>query len=282
MRREEIANDLRQRLDSGEFPVGSVIPGGYAALMTHYRTTQRVLADALSMLEMEGRITPIRKRGLVVLDRQRPQRIDLGQLVYRDELGYYFNRPAAKWAPLSMPTREWGPAPDDVAELLGVALDDEVLIRRRILGHAKGEPAYIATSYLPADIARGTVIAEAHTGPGGFYDRLEEPELGHGPLSWSADVSTRMPSTTEASDLKVSRNIPLLVVTRVAESGTVPEKVVEVNQTVYAGNRFKVAFEIKRDRSARWPVTPARSENPPAGDTPKPPPNATPAGPSGE
>lgn len=263
LRHEEIAADLRQRIESGEFPVGSTIPGGYAELRKHYATNQSVMTDAVSLLEMDGRIRPVRKRGLVVLDRQSPERIDLGHLVYRNDLGYFFNRIAAQWAPLAMPTREWGPAPADVAELLGVAADDEVLMRRRILGHAKGEPAYIATSYLPGDVARGTVIEEAHTGPGGFYDRLEEPEFGHGPLSWSADVSTRMPTSTEASDLKVSRNVPLLVITRVAESGTVDGRVVEVNQTVYAGNRFKVGFEIKRDRSARWPVTPAGAENPP-------------------
>jgi GntR family transcriptional regulator len=263
LRFEEIAADLRRKIESGEYPPGSVIPGGYAGLMKHYGTGQNVMTDALSILEMEGWVKPVRKRGLVVLDRQAPERIDLGHLVYRNELGYFFNRIAAKWAPLAMPTREWAPAPADVAELLGVASDAEVLIRRRILGHAKGEPAYIATSYLPKDVARGTVIEEAHTGPGGFYDRLEEPEFGHGPLSWRADVSTRMPTSSEARDLKISRNVPLLVITRVAESGTVKGKAVEVNQTVYAGNRFKVGFEIKRDRSAKWPVTPADAENPP-------------------
>jgi len=263
LRHEEIASDLRQRIDSGEFPVGSVIPGGYAALRKHYATNQSVMTDAVSLLEMDGRIRPVRKRGLVILNRQSPERIDLGHLVYRNDLGYYFNRIAALWAPLAMPTREWGPAPGDIAEILGVTADADVLIRRRILGHAKGEPAYIATSYLPEDVARGTVIEEAHTGPGGFYDRLEEPDFGHGPLSWSADVSTRMPTSAEASDLKVTRNVPLLVITRVAESGTIEGKAVEVNQTVYAGNRFKVGFEISRDRSAKWPVTPACAENPP-------------------
>lgn len=263
MRYLEIADDLRRRLDSGEFPVGSVIPGGYVALKEHYGTTQAVLREALGILEIEGRVKPIRGTGLVVLDRQQLQRIDRGRIVYRDELGYYFNRVSASWSPVKTPTRSWGPAPADVAELLGVAPDAEVLIRYRILGPDPSTPLQIAVSYLPADIAHDTILAEAHTGPGGIYDRLEEPEMSHGPLAWREDVSTRMPERPEASALKISRSVPLLIITRTAESGTRPGKIVEVNQTSMSGAKFKVGYDIDRDETATWPVAPAAAENPP-------------------
>lgn len=263
MRYLEIADDLRQRLDSGEFPVGSAIPGGYLALKERYGTTQSVLRDALGILEIEGRIKPIRGTGLVVLDRQQLQRIDRGRVVYRDELGYYFNRVSASWSPIKTPSRSWGPAPADVCDLLGVQPGEDVLIRYRVLGPDLSTPLQIAVSYLPADIARGTILAEAHTGPGGIYDRLEEPEMSHGPLSWHEDVSTRMPEREEASALKISRNVPLLVITRTAESGTHTGKVVEVNQTLMSGAKFKVGYDIERDESASWPVAPAAAENPP-------------------
>ena len=263
MRYLEIADDLRRRLDAGEFPVGSAIPGGYVALREHYNAAQSVLREALGILEIEGRITPIRGTGLVVLDRQQLQRIDRGRVVYRDELGYYFNRVSARWSPVKMPTRSWGPAPADVAELLDVTPDTEVLIRYRVLGPDPSTPMQIAVSYLPADIARGTILAEAHTGPGGIYDRLEEPEMSHGPLKWHEDVSTRMPERAESSALKISRNVPLLIITRTAESGTAAGKVVEVNQTLMSGAKFKVGYDIERDESASWPVAPAAAENPP-------------------
>jgi GntR family transcriptional regulator len=259
----EIADDLRRRLDSGEFPVGSAIPGGYVALRERYNAAQSVLRDALGILEIEGRIKPIRGTGLVVLNRQQLERIDRGRVVYRDHLGYYFNRVGAPWSPVKTPTREWGPAPADVAELLEVAPGTEVLIRHRVLGPNPSTPLQIAVSYLPADIARGTILAEAHTGPGGIYDRLEEPELSHGPLSWHEDVSTRMPERADASALGISRSVPLLVITRTAESGTHAGKVVEVNQTLMAGSKFKVGYDIERDETASWPVTPASAENPP-------------------
>lgn len=263
MRYLEIADDLRRRLDADEFSVGSVIPGGYVGLKEHYGTTQSVLREALGILEIEGRVKPIRGTGLVVLDRQQLQRIDRGRVVYRDELGYYFNRVSASWSPVKTPTRSWGPAPVDVAELLGIAPDEEVLIRYRVLGPDTSTPMQIAVSYLPADVARGTILAEAHTGPGGIYDRLEEPEMSHGPLHWHEDVSTRMPERGEASALKVSRNVPLLIITRTAESGSRAGKVVEVNQTLMSGAKFKVGYHIERDETASWPVSPAGAENPP-------------------
>lgn len=263
MRYLEIADDLRQRLDSGEFPVGSVIPGGYVELKEHYGATQATLREALGILEIEGRIKPVRGTGLVVLGRQEVQRIDRGRVVYRDDLGYYFNRVSGHWSPVKTPTRSWAPAPADVAELLDVASDADVLIRYRVLGPDPSTPLQVAVSYLPADVAQGTILAEAHTGPGGIYDRLEEPEMSHGPLSWREDVSARMPEREEAAALKISRNVPVLVITRTAESGTQSGKVVEVNQTVMSAARFKVGYDIARDETAAWPVTPATAENPP-------------------
>jgi GntR family transcriptional regulator len=262
MRYLEIADDLRRRLDSGEFPIGSVVTGGYTGLREHYDASQATLREALGILEIEGRIKPIRGTGLVVLGRQEMQRIDRGRVVYRDDLGYYFNRVSGHWSPVKTPSRSWGPAPADVAELLGVA-GDEVLIRYRVLGPDAATPLQVAVSYLPADVARDTILAEAHTGPGGIYDRLEEPEMSHGPLSWREDVSARMPEREEAAALKISRNVPVLVITRTAESGTKAGKVVEVNQTVMSAARFKVGYDIERDETAAWPTTPATSENPP-------------------
>lgn len=261
MRYLEIAADLRRRLDEGEFPVGSVIPGGYVGLRDEYRTTQAVLREALAILEVEGRVRPVRGTGLVVLDRQAPERIDRGRLVYRDGLGYYFTRVASTWRPVAMPTREWTPAPLDVAEVLGVGAQDEVLVRRRVLGPDPATPSQIVTSYVAPDLARGTILEQAHTGPGGILDRLEQ-DMGHGPLTWEEDISARMPERDEARDLKISRNVPVLILTRTARSATV-DRVVTVDTTVMSAARFKVGYEITRDESAQWPTPPADSENPP-------------------
>ncbi|MEK8141760.1 UTRA domain-containing protein [Streptomyces sp. M10(2022)] len=54
-----------------------------------------------------------------------------------------------------------------------------------------GKPVLKAVSYLPAEIADGTPIAEVDTGPGGIYARLAE--LGHAP-KFREEIRVRMPS----------------------------------------------------------------------------------------
>jgi len=62
------------------------------------------------------------------------------------------------------------------AATLEIEPGTEVLVRDRIM-FADDEPVQLATSYLPRDITRGTVIENEDTGPGGVYARLEETRM---------------------------------------------------------------------------------------------------------
>jgi GntR family transcriptional regulator len=68
----------------------------------------------------------------------------------------------------------------DIAELLAVKPGTKVLTRRRRM-YANDIPLQLAVSYLPLDIANGTALTEADTGPGGTYSRLAG--LGHAPAT---------------------------------------------------------------------------------------------------
>ena len=70
--------------------------------------------------------------------------------------------------------------------------------RRRYL--ADGEPMELATSYIPWELAEGTPITEANTGPGGIYARLEE--RGHELKRFSEEVASRMPTSEEVRALR--------------------------------------------------------------------------------
>lgn len=257
----QIAADLRNRMESGEYPPGSKLPT-YEVLTRTYGVGRGVIREALSVLEVEGRIRVVKKSGTLVLGDGQRQRVNRGREAWRNELGYVFNQAAGHWAPVVMPSRRWGRAPEDVAQLLGVDPADEVLIRHRVVG--PGEPMQSATSYLPADIARGTVLEEASTGPGGIYDRLEQ-DMGHGPLVWEERVSTRLPTPEEARELVMPKAVPLLVITRTSTSSSTG-RVVEVNVTRMSGARFEIGYPVTRAESARWPVTPATGENRPRPD----------------
>lgn len=79
-----------------------------------------------------------------------------------------------------------------------------VVRSRRYL--ADGRPVETAVSYIPADIADGTRIAELDTGPGGIYARLEE--IGHVLDRFTEEVSARMPTAAERRQLGLSHTSP--------------------------------------------------------------------------
>lgn len=262
----QIASDLRNRIDSGEFQPGTKLPA-YDALTRHYDVGRGVIKEALSLLEVEGRVRVVTKSGTVVLAPSQRERVNRGREVFRNELGYVFNQKAGHWPPLETPRRWWGKAPAEVAQLLQVATDADVLVRHRVVGPVGGSPMQSVTSYLPESVARGTAIEEASTGPGGIYDRLEH-DLGHGPLLWEEEVGTQIPTAEEARELEMSKAVPMLVITRTSTSSSTG-RVVEVSVTRMSGARFKIGYPITRSKSARWPVQPATAENTPRqSDTP--------------
>ncbi|MEV7010154.1 UTRA domain-containing protein [Streptosporangium sp. NPDC051022] len=191
----------------------------------------------------EGMLTPVLRGGTKVQEGHERDRITRARTVYRDERGYYFDPAARPWVALRPPIVHWGPAPYDVAHALGVEPGAEVLIRDRVMGDPQNrEPVQLATSYLPADLARGTILAETDTGPGGIYDRLEE--MGHGPLRWSEVVVASAPSEAETEALSLAPGVPLLRLIRTTHSAD--GQVLEVNDCRMSGERWEIGYELLR------------------------------------
>lgn len=239
---KEIADEIRAAIVRGDYPPGATLPK-IEDLMATYRASRITVRQALGQLTAEGLIDPVRRRGTVVRARPPRQRITRSRTVLRDEIGYYFDPVAQPWRALRPPTVSWGPAPIDIAPVLGVAPGARVLIRDRVLGDpATGQAAQVATSYLPEDLARGTVLAEADTGPGGIYDRLED--MGHGPLHWAEALSARMPTPDEVELLKLAAGVPVLRITRTTASPA--GQVLEVNDTRMDAERFQIDYALTR------------------------------------
>lgn len=251
---QDLADQLRDAINRGDYPPGGLIPR-ISDLITQHHVSRSTVLKAIAQLSAEGLIEPIRHRGTVVRERPLRQRITRSRTVYRDEIGYYFDPVAQPWRALRPPAIAWGPAPYDIAPAMGITPGAEILIRDRVMGDPQtGQPIQLATSYLPADLARGTILAEADTGPGGIYDRLEE--MGHGPLAWHEAVSARMPTPTEADLLDLPPGIPLLRIVRTTQS---PDgQVLEINDTRLSAEHFEIGYSLARAPGAT-PAHPLRS-----------------------
>jgi len=263
----QIADDLRSKIDAGEYPPGSVLPT-LQELVSSYRVGRETARRAIKQLENEGLVDAIRHRGTVVRDRPERSKIVRTRGVYRDALGYLMARDSSDWRELRSSVVEYRPArtlPAGVAELLGVRPDDDVLVRDRLLGDPE-RPAQrqAAVSYLPRDITQGTAIEQRRTGPGGLYDRLEEI---CGELVWDEEISAEPATPTDVDQLSLRAGTPVLRIFRVAAALTTG-RVVEVCDTRISAELYAVRYRLARHRSAAYPP-PLAGANPSDPGTPR-------------
>jgi GntR family transcriptional regulator len=247
-RYREVADELRADIQAGEFPPGSTLPK-LTELMARYEVAKETASKAVHQLVAEGLVEAVRKRGTVVRRRPIRQRLTRERTVYRDEIGYYFDPTAQPWRALATPTISRGPAPWDVAHLLGIHPGNEVVIRDRVMGDPSTKQAHqLATTYLPSDLVDELpVLGQADTGPGGIYDRLEE--AGYGPLKWYETYTARAPLDHEAKLLQIPRGVPVL---RIIRTATDPQgKVCEVNDTRLNAEQWEIGYSIRRDATAQ-------------------------------
>ena len=116
---QDIAEALRAGIARGDYPPGSTIPKE-TELMAAHGTGRDPVRRAVAQLTAEGLVEPVRRRGTVVRQHPSRRRITRSRLVYRDELGYYFDQTAQGWRPVQPPSVSRGPVPYDIAAQLGL------------------------------------------------------------------------------------------------------------------------------------------------------------------
>lgn len=250
----DIAADLQRRIESGEWPPGTTLPG-YAALVQEYGVGRGVISSALERLQDAGLVSVVKRRGITVRERGDRRRLQRGTLVTRNPARGYVMPAAAgpdePWQVHGKPTRATVPIPDRPAELLEVEPGTPTLRRRRVTSPV-GEPPFqlVDTWIHPVGVADAPQVAERDTGPGGYLDRLEE--AGHGPLTWTEYMRVRMPSSEEARQIDMPSAMPALELARVGVSART-KKPIEVTVCVIPADRVEVVSELRRARSAQWP-----------------------------
>jgi len=254
-----IADELRARIEGGQYPPGSRFPAE-DALTREFDVSRQTVNKALLQLRAEGLIRVERGVGTTVrelpmltshrIGRQQGARRSAGNArgafqAELAELGYEARSDVEV-------SRER--APVHVMEIFG--LDDVPEGRsrkrdasRRETGHlavirvrkmfAGDVPVQLATGYYPADIATGTPIEDEDTGPGGTYSRLTE--LDHAPALFSERVTLRMATADEAAFLRLDTEQRVYEVERVARDDR--GRAVEVNMIVMPAHQWQLTYE---------------------------------------
>jgi GntR family transcriptional regulator len=238
----QIANHLRDAIRRGDLGPGDRLPSE-TQLMEHYGVARMTVRQAIAELRGEGLVVPEHGRGVFVRSRPPVRRLASDRFARR-------HREAGKAAFLAEAEGQGRPTVDEievgealpsdrVRELLRVPKRSKVVTRSRRY-RLDGQPVELATSYVPADLARGTKIAEVDTGPGGIYARLEE--MGHTLGEFVEDVSVRMPTPDERRRLQLGAGVPVMVLLRTAYD--TDGRAVEVCDTVMAGPSYQLEYRL--------------------------------------
>jgi GntR family transcriptional regulator len=239
---EAIADELRSRIESGELAPGAKVPGE-KELMTTYDVGRDTAWKALQVLREEGLTVsrqgaPTRVRKFERIRRQANKRLSAevwGEGKSMWSVDVVDKQPEVR--DLHVDRIE---ADERVAKRLGVEPGQPV-VRRSRRYVVDDKPVMTAVSYIPADLADGTLIADEDTGPGGIYGRLKD--LGHQPKLLPEEVRCRMPRKAEKEQLEIGRGTPVIEITRCAiEEGG---RIVELNEMVLDASAYVLEYVIQ-------------------------------------
>ena len=227
-------------------------------LARRYGVNRDTLARAIAILEAEGLVWAVPRRGTVVrYGMVRPRR-PRGNLVKRDPATstFSYSFPSASgqesWKHHITPTARPENLTDDrLARMLGVPEGTEVVRRFRVTGPETEPPFQISDIWIhPRGAAEVPATADQAHGPSDWIYLLEL--AGHGPISWKETHRARMPTKKEADLLQIPVTLPVLEIVRVGTSAK-DSQPIEVTMNVIPSDRVEQEVILERDKTAGWP-----------------------------
>jgi GntR family transcriptional regulator len=246
----ELAAILRNAIERGEYPPGANLPK-QSDLAERHGVNIKTVRNAIAVLDAEGLVSPIRRRGTVV--RQRPPMRRLGAERYAKSK-WKFGGTVAFAVDREASGRSWNPADQtntvrlieadaEVAEAFSLEPGSPVYERARLVRDG-GQPTHTLTSYyLPAHV-EGTPLVTPTPGPAGRGGGFAVLTLqGYEPDCITETVYARMPTPDEINTLELPSGEPVMVLTR--QTFTANDLLVEFARGVHAASRFSWTYTFK-------------------------------------
>ncbi|MGX7676788.1 GntR family transcriptional regulator [Plantactinospora sp. DSM 117369] len=198
-----IVNALQERIESGAYPPGSMLPSE-TELIREFKASRPVVVRALDLLRQDGWIESRQGKGRFVLGR--PARA--GQ---RSRERVYAALDSAERTDSTVLAAEVVPAPPRAASALNIAPGTPVLARRRLVVVDELGPVELGTAFVPLDLADGTDLDKTDPLSDGLLRHIASRKAVR--FDHVAErISARLPSEDEASLLRADRSEPVLTV----------------------------------------------------------------------
>ncbi|MFF0223751.1 GntR family transcriptional regulator [Streptomyces sp. NPDC004629] len=249
-----VADGLRRRIETGEFPPGALLPSR-AALAEEYDVGVNVAAAAVRLLVSEGLARGRTGRGVFV--RERVSASTMARSWTHERLqGRLAVHPALRRTGPVVPGADDGPgagsergvpssrtegASPDIARRLCLP-PGEPVIRSEYQLSNDGLPAMICVSWEPLEITGGTPVSLPGAGPlagGSVVARMSY--IGIRVTRSTETVTARLATAQEAAALDLGRGAAVAAIERTYYTG---ERPLETADLVIPGDRFRLAYEI--------------------------------------
>jgi GntR family transcriptional regulator len=217
----QVLDDLRRRLDAGEFDEGFPTD---LELTRHYDVSRHTAREAVRQLQADGVISRERGRGTFLTAPTIEQATGAIYSLYRSIAAMGLDQ-RSDVLDLSATTDT------DVADRLGLR-SNATLVRLERVRMAGGEPLAHDTAWLPASIARP--LLRVDFSETALYDELAR-RCGVHPTSGTEWITTEMPDRRERSLLGVSASTPVF---RICRLGLADGRPIEWRQTLVRGDRY--------------------------------------------
>ena len=204
----QLADILRIAIEAMEFPPGGKLPSE-DILARKYKVSRPTVNQAIKILRAEGLVKVTRGKGAVVtgipvirrnaMARYQKHSRERGQArgAFDSEIRSLGLVPRSDLALSRIP------APLDISTALQIPAGSYVIVRKRHM-FANDVPIQLAPSYIPADIADGTALAEHDSGPGGIVSRFKD--LGFQQVHISETIKVRRATDEERQFLELEED----------------------------------------------------------------------------
>ncbi len=252
----QMADRIREQIDSGQLAPGAAVEGENE-LMRRYGVPRSIARDALALLRSEGVIETVRDLGSFVRRfqpvtwygsrrlRNEASTVDENGMTV-DQNGQTVNADGATTGRQNESVLEidglrvgHAEAGEHIASLLKLKLGSAVVIRyRRYL--RGGQPAQLATTYIPSEILTSASIAELEAEKDDAYAHLAE--LGYEPVRFYEELRARRATLEEGALLHLTAGAPVVVVNRVGT--TDDDRTVIVDELIFNAAMYQFIYEV--------------------------------------
>lgn len=217
---QQIANDLREQIESGDLAAGQPIPSE-SQMMQHYGVSRATIRNAIAALRTSGLVDVRHGRGTTVRGSTTAASEDT--ITFTAALNLVFDGHGVHFATWDA-SEDWTETEEPghyrsyaahFAHVLELPPTEPVFIRERQLIHTRGVEITHRV-YLP--LATITRIPKLETNPflppADLYQAFKD--AGHGAaLTWEDDIRAVMPSQEETRTLNLPDGVPVFVHVRV-------------------------------------------------------------------